>query len=93
LATGWSDFWFTIAKAILPEIGLYRLARWIAERHYAGSGSFHRTGTKELVLARISGRAKDLNAADGYYRDAVTCGPMNRTHTFCGALSVSETVK
>jgi tetratricopeptide (TPR) repeat protein len=73
--TGWSDFFFTFGEVLLPEVGLYRLARWIAERHYAGVGSYHRAGAKELVLAGISGREGNLKAAEDYYRDAASLRP------------------
>src|SRR5438876_8907154 len=73
--TGWTDFWFTILEFLLPEVGLCVLARWIAERHYARSGSYHRAGAKELVLARIAGNAGDLNGAERLYREAAKLRP------------------
>ena len=85
--TGWPDFWFTVLEAVLPEIGLCGLARWIAERHYARSGSYHRAGAKELVLAQIAGNAGDLNGAERLYRDAARLRPNEPDpYIFLGAL-------
>jgi tetratricopeptide (TPR) repeat protein len=75
LLTGWSDFFYTVAETVLPRVGLYSLAEWLAERHYAGVGSFHRAGAKELILADIAGRAGDVARAESSYKRAIALRP------------------
>jgi tetratricopeptide (TPR) repeat protein len=75
LLTGWSDYFYTLAEHLLPRAGLHRLAQWLAERHYAGVGSFHRAGAKELTLAVIAGRGGDVTRAESYFKRAITLRP------------------
>jgi tetratricopeptide (TPR) repeat protein len=71
--TGWSDFVFTIAEAVLPRIGLTRAAIYVAERHYATG--LHGPGAKELVLADIYELAGDASRAETYLRSAIALRP------------------
>lgn len=73
LLTGWSDFFMTIAEAWLPFLGLSRLARYIAEKHYVGG--LHGPGAKENVLARIYETAGDLKRAEECLRQAAAMRP------------------
>jgi tetratricopeptide (TPR) repeat protein len=66
----WSDFVFTIAEDLFPRIGLCRLARFVVRRHYVDPNS--RPGMKSLALGRISEREGNQEAAEGYYRAAVS---------------------
>lgn len=71
--TGWSDFFMTIAEVCLPAFGLYRLARYVAEKHYVGG--LHGPGAKEIALARIYEEAGDLKRAEECLNRAVTMRP------------------
>jgi tetratricopeptide (TPR) repeat protein len=59
----------TVAEAVLPHIGMYRAARWVAERHYVDG--LHGPGAKEHVLARIYELAGDTRRAEELYKKAV----------------------
>ena len=71
--TGWSDFFMTIAEALLPSLGLYRLATYIAEKHYVAG--LHGPGAKEQVLARIHEAEGDLPRAEECLRQAAAMRP------------------
>ena len=78
LLTGWSDFFMTIGEALLPEVGLHRVARHIVERHYTGGR--HRLGAKEIALARIYEKAGDLTRAEEYLTQAAEMRPDYYVH-------------
>jgi tetratricopeptide (TPR) repeat protein len=71
--SGWPDFLMTIIEALLPHFGMYRLARYVAEKHYAGG--LHGPGAKESVFARIYEIAGDNNRAEEYYDRATELRP------------------
>src|SRR5262249_16802789 len=71
--TGWSGFFMTVAETLLPCVGLYRLARYVAEKHYVGN--LNRPGAKEVVLAGIREAAGDLKQAEDYLRQAAAKRP------------------
>ena len=63
----------TLAEAWLPFVGLSRLARYIADKHYAGD--LHGPGAKENVIARIYETAGDLKQAEEYLGRAAAMRP------------------
>ena len=65
---GWSDFFMTVAEVIFLNMRMYRLTRWIVDRHYADptfrpwakqfelAQIFERTGRTKRQKSTISGR-------------------------------------
>jgi len=78
---GWSDFFMTVAEVIFLNMRMYRLTRWIVDRHYADPK--FRPGAKEFELAQIFERTGRIKEAEEHYQRAIQPGEVDG-HLFLG---------